>query len=298
MASMMPNLQKRRYGSIMVLVSGMVYGLQPLLFSFCFERGASAVLMAVARHAVLTLVLLPKALQKNSRELFVRHWKELLWLCLASAATGVLLYSSYTRLATGIATCLHFLYPAFVALLCLVFFRERPSARKLVCVLLCLVGTFLILDFSGEKISLAGILLALGSSVTWALYIVWLDKLDLKDVSSDQLLFFVHCGACTLTVIFFGPLIGTGIAAVSLSGWAWIALVSAVIGIFGTLFFSIGVRYTDAQTSAIISTLEPAVSVVVGITVLKEAFSLRTLLGLLLVVSAVLYLSVQSQRSR
>ena len=289
-----PRLKKKRFGLILVLISGFIYGLQPFLFSFCYERGATGPLMAAARSGILCLLLLPGALRRSSTGVLRRHWKGLLCMGLANAATAVLLYSSYTYISTGIATSLHFLYPGIVTLLCILFFRERPSAVKMVCVLMCLAGTFLILDPAGAKVNAAGVIMAVCSGLTWSLYIVWLDKFDMHEVGSNQLLFFVYLSAFAVTLLYYFLSAGKNPAAVTASGgWAWVLGSSAVVSVFGTLFFGIGVRYTDAETSAIASTLEPVVGVAAGIIFLREGFSLRTILGSLLIVGAVFLLSMQ-----
>ena len=280
----------------MVLISGVVYGLQPLMVAYGYEQGANAAVIVAARYGAVALILLPFVIRKsNNREVIVRHWKGMLGLCLASAATPILLYGSYSYIVTGISTSLHFMYPAFVALLSILFFHDRPSVRKLVCTGLCLTGMLLILSASSGKMSVIGILLALGSSLTWSLYIVWLDKLDLKDVTSEQLLCFVEGGAALLIAAVYAPQLGKSVGAMSSVGLLYVAFISVVIGLFGTIFFSLGVRRTDAQTSAIASTLEPIVGIAVGIAVLGEAFSICTLLGAMFIVSAVVLLTIHTE---
>ena len=287
---------KKQQGLGMVLVSGIVYGLQPLMVAYGYEQGANAALIVAARYGAVALMLLPFVLRKsNNREVFARHWTGMLGLCLVSAATPILLYSSYAYISTGISTSLHFMFPAFVALLSILFFHDRPSVRKLICTGLCLTGMLLILSTSSGEMSVVGILLALGSSLTWSLYIVWLDKLDMKDVTSEQLLCFVEGGAALLISAVYAPQLGESVEKMSAAGLLYVAFISLVIGLFGTIFFSLGVRRTDAQTSAIASTLEPIVGIAVGITVLGETFSIFTLLGAILIVSAVVLLTIHAE---
>lgn len=277
----------------MVLVSGVVYGLQPLMFSQCYSQGANPVFMTIARNGAIAILLFPVVLRKGGGfRVVIQHWKEFLCLCFVNMITGVLLYGSYLHIATSIATSLHFLYPVIVTLLCLAVFHDKASPRKLFCTFLCLVGTAFILNLTERRISLMGVALAAGSSFTWALYIVWLDKLDLKDVSSEQLLFFITGGSCVLIAAVYHSSLPVTIAAITPVGWAFVALASVLVGLFGSIFFAVGVRCTDAQTSAIASTLEPVVSVAVGILLMKEAFSLSTLIGSLCIVVAVFILAL------
>ena len=117
----------------------------------------------------------------------------------------------------------------------------------------------------------------------------------MKDVTSEQLLCFVEGGAALLISAVYAPQLRESVEKMSAAGLLYVAFISLVIGLFGTIFFSLGVRRTDAQTSAIASTLEPIVGIAVGITVLGETFSIFTLLGAILFVSAVVLLTIHAK---
>ncbi len=291
-------MKKSRIGLCMVVVAGVVYGLTPGAVTLCYGRGATPALMAAVRYAVVTLLLLPRVLkQGNGLRQFSAHWKKLLLLSLVSAATPMLLFNAYTLLPTGLTTSLHFLYPGVVVLLCAVLYRDRPSKRKLFCLGLCLVGVLLIVDLSGgEKLSLLGLLLTLLSSVTWALYILWLDKMDLGDMTSDQLLCFEQAMSCLLVSLVYGPLTGTLPVRMPLGSWALVAGVCLFLGLFAVILFAFGIRLAGAQTAAIASTMEPITSMAVGILFLQEPFTVRSLLGTGCILLAVVLLAAEKEK--
>ena len=290
------NRKNRLKGLLLVAISGFVYGLQPFMVSYCYGQGATPGLMVAARYGVVALLLLPVVLRQgiNIKALF-GHWKWLLCLCLVNTMTPILLYNSYTFIPTGVATSLHFLYPVIVTLLCALFFHDRPSGLQRLCTLLCFAGLVLILDLSEDAVNGLGVALALGSSLTWSLYIVWLDKIDMTDITTEQLLFTVEGISCLLSGLVYLPLTGTSFSGIPAFGWGCIIAASVVIGLLGTVFFVIGVRYAHAQTAAIASTLEPTVGIAAGILFLQEPFSLRTVLGALLIVGAIVLLSFQPE---
>ena len=147
------------------------------------------------------------------------------------------------------------------------------------------------LDTSVGGVSMAGVLFALVSGLTWACYIVTVDRLDLGTVSSSQMMFFIEVG--NLILIAFYCLFSGGVNfEVTMIGWVAIIVSNIIISVFGTLFFTIGVRYTDAQVSSIASTFEPITSVLVGVFLLGEPFTMKNALGTGMILAAVIVLSL------
>ena len=150
------------------------------------------------------------------------------------------------------------------------------------------------MDTSAQELSVLGIILAVSSSITWALYIVLLDKVDLQGASSLQVMFF--SGISSIVLLSLCALVnGDFTAVITPAGWAAMAISNLAISVGGSLFFVIGVRYTDVQTSAIASTLEPIVSIVIGVLFLQEKITLRTGIGTVLILAAVIMLAVFDQ---
>lgn len=126
-----------------------------------------------------------------------------------------------------------------------------------------------------------------------ALYIVLLHRIRIPGITSFQILFYVSINS----IVFmgaYGLLNGsfvTAIPGITFTGWLIAALVLVILVVLGEGFFSFGVRKTDAGIAAIASTLEPIVSILIGIFFLHESFSIRTILCSVLVLSAVLLLT-------
>ncbi len=287
-------------GLIMVLISGLVFGCVPGVVSFCYSQGARPELFVFSRYFALTLVLLPFMIRKKGLfQLYKRHFWLFLGLSALSIATPLLLYIVYQFLATSIATTIHFLYPALVAVISVVFLKEKLSKLRLISVILCGAGILLIMEFGG-KITLPGILMAAASAVTWASYIILLSRLKDPEVKSEHVLFFlaVNCLAMiTLVVLVDGALVDC-IRHMSGLGWLATALMGLGTAVFGVGFFAIGVRKTDAQIAAIASTLEPITCIAVGVLFLGETFTVRTAIGSVLILTAVVLLTLPEKKTK
>ena len=285
-------------GLLMVVISGIVFGIMPSTVKYCYSQGATPSLVMISRSVLFQIILIPIVLRKkNTWPIFRQTWPKYVLLALTGTGTPLLLFVAYKYLSTGMTTTIHFLYPAIVALICAVFFREKLSKGKGIALLLCFLGILLMMDTSEQMLSVTGILIAIASSITWALYIILLDRFDLKGASSEQIMFFTGISSIVL-VSLFGMALGDFAVSVTPIGWLAIAASNIFISVFGSLFFIIGVKHTDAQVSAIASTLEPIASIVIGVLFLHETVSLRIGIGCVLILSAVILLAVCGDKER
>ena len=277
----------------MVIISGLVFGTVPFAVKYCYSEGAKPEILVFFRYASLSLVLLPFALRKREVfKVFAKHFWVFLLLAALSIATPLLLYMDYQFTSTSIATTIHFLYPALVAVISVVFLREKLSPRRLISVILCGVGVFLMMELGGQ-VTLPGVLIAFASAVTWAVYIVVLSRLKIPEMGSEHILFFI--AVLSFSLITAVTLIDGSFAAcvkeMTPLGWILSACVGLVTSVFGIAFFAFGVRKTDAQLAAIASTLEPIVCILMGVIFLRESFSVRTGIGAAMILTAVFLLA-------
>ena len=145
----------------------------------------------------------------------------------------------------------------------------------------------------GGQITLPGVLIAALSAVTWTVYIVVLSRLNEPEMGTEHILFFIAILSFVLitTVMLLDGAFVDCVRHMTPLGWLLSAGMGLVTSVFGVAFFAFGVRKTDAQLAAIASTLEPIACVVLGIILLGESFSLRTGIGAVLILSAVILLA-------
>ncbi len=286
-------MNKSKQGLLMVIVSSVVFGVMPAAVTLCKSYGATSALVMLARYFILGVALLPIVLrQKGTWQLYRKNLWKTGALSVLGGGTPLLLYAAYRYLATSITTTIHFLYPTVVVLMCVLFFREKLSRRKALCLVLCCVGMLLMLDVKGQQLSATGILLALLSSVTWAGYIVLLDKLDMRGATKEQTLFHLEINGFVL-MLLYGSAVGELQVAMPVEGWLLLLASGFVISVFGTLMFVFGVRQTGAQVSAIAGTLEPIVSILVGRVFLREPLTLGAGIGSAMILLSVFLVSTE-----
>ena len=190
-------------GLLMVVISGIVFGIMPGTVAYCYSQGATPMLMMLARSVLFNLILLPVMLKKkNTWDLYRRTWKQYILLTLTGTGTPLLLFTAYQYIPTGTTTTIHFLYPAMVVLACVLLFREKLSKIRGISVALCLAGILLMVDTTVSNLSITGVLIALASSITWAAYIILLDKADLQGATSEQIMFYTGISSIVMMAVF------------------------------------------------------------------------------------------------
>lgn len=292
-------MKESQKGLLMVVISSVVFGAMPAAVTVCYSYGATSALVMLSRYLILAVALLPIVLrQKGTWRLYVKNLPKTAALSVAGGCTPLLLFAAYQYLPTGITTTIHFLYPTVVVVICVVLFHEKLSRRKAICLALCCAGMLLMLDLSGGvQLSVPGLVLTLLSSLTWAAYIVLLDKLDMQGATKEQTLFHLEINGMVLMTLYGLAVNGLQVEMPPM-GWLSLLISGFVLSVFGTLMFVFGVRKTGAQVSAIASTLEPIVSILVGVLFLHEPLSLATGIGSALILLAVFLLSLEENERK
>ena len=206
-----------------------------------------------------------------------------------NAATRILLTHSYLYLNVGIATTLHFLYPLFAALIGAAFFRDRMPLYKWAAFVAAMAGVSLFATGLDEGGTLRGIVLALASSVGFALYMLTTEKAHLAEMDPIVFVFYVSL-VSTFGCAAMG--LGTGRLIVPVPGRALAVLVLCAIfnNIVGFAAQQQGVRYLGAAIAALFSLLEPVFSSIFGAAILRQTMTLRTVAGIVIILLALVWI--------
>lgn len=108
--------------------------------------------------------------------------------------SSLLLFMSYNYMDAGIASTILFVYPVMVAVIMGAFFKEKISAITVFSILLALSGIALLYQGDGSKpLSTIGIVFVLLSSLSYAIYIVGVNRSALKTCRQRNLRFTLSC---------------------------------------------------------------------------------------------------------
>ena len=277
-------------GTIWALVSSSTFGLIPLfsmpvlasgvgLDSLCFYRFAFA---AVAMGAYM--LLSGRSLRISPRELAT-----VALLSVFYGSTSMFLTSSYEFIPSGIATTIHFLYPVLVTTIMIVGFGERASWCIFAAAAMAIGGVYLLSGATnGATIQLRGIVAVLITVVTYATYIVGVNRSTVKDMEGRKMTFYVLlCSA----ILFYMNLVvrhGGAIDPIPNAGaWVRLLLLALLPTLLSDLALIYAIQMVGSTTTAILGCMEPLTAVVIGIVCFGERFGATQAVGVVVVLAAV-----------
>ncbi|MFR5860076.1 MAG: DMT family transporter [Clostridia bacterium] len=280
-------MNTRTKGLLATMISAVFFGFIPLFVKTICAGGGNSVSAAFYRFflSVPILYIYLKAQGISMRITRTEFAKIALITIFGYGGTAVLLFSSYNFIPSGMSTTIHFMYPVFTILGCMIFFKEKVSPLKLLCVALCFGG--ILLFYNGESGgSVLGMALSFLSGVTYAFYTIYLEKSGLQKMENLKLIFYMNTVAAAM-ILVMALLTAQFTLRLTPLAWGTAVFFATATSLIGVLGYQIGVKCIGPQNAAILSTFEPITSVIVGVLVYREAFSARTLLGCLCVLSAV-----------
>lgn len=277
-------------GYIYTALSAIIFGLMPLLTKIIIARGATSLTIPFFRVLYVTIVLF--FVLKIKKIDFHLEKRDLLSVMLTSifgsGLTIIILNESYNYVDTGIATSLHFLYPLFVAILCCFFYGEKIKKKQIISLSFALVG--IICFMSKGNGSLFGYLLAIASGLTYAFYLVKMDKTGLVKMNAFKLSFYL---ALFITIEIFTMNLYMQEVVFKMDAIAYVLLLVLALSssFLATVLLQKGVLLLGSTRASFICLLEPVTSMIVGILWLNEALTFnKGLGGLAIIISLIIFL--------
>ena len=179
-------------GTVCGIAAAVFYGTNPLGAMNLYADGISTNSTLFYRFGLAVVMLgMMMAVQRKSFALTRRELVTLAILGVFMSTSSTTLYFSFNFMDVGIASTLLFVHPVMVAVLMATLFHEKVTAATVVAILLSLAGIALLNQTgNGTSLSLWGVTLVMLSSLTYAIYIVVVNKSSLR-MSSVRLTFYV-----------------------------------------------------------------------------------------------------------
>lgn len=197
----------------------------------------------------------------------------------------------------GVATLgfLFYTYPAWVTLVQTVRGAERLTAPRMLALALSFTGTALMVGTpAGDHLPWQGVSLAIGAAMVYGVYIPVMRGMQ-KDYWVTVTSAYGKIGSA---ICFFVLAVATRSFTADFSGTAWAAIAGLTIWstVLPSVFFMMGLMRLGPVRTAIVSTVEPFLTALLGAVVLSQGLPGKTMLGGLLIASAVVVLHVARGR--
>ena len=272
------------------IITGITYGLNPLFAMPLIAQGAAIETILFFRYSIAVLVLGAYLLIRKAS--FGVTWKQagvLIALGVLYTMSSLLLFESYHYIASGLATTLVFLYPVIVALI-MVFLGVVPSWPVWLAIAATFGGVIMMTQGGeGHTIDPTGVILSVGSALSYSLFIVIINRnRKIADISNTLLTFATLSVG---TIIFLSKMMISetemmaGIEGVG----SWLNLIGLAIlpTIVSTATLAVATRNIGATKASVLGVFEPITAMLVGTLIFGEPLTMGIIIGISIAIGAV-----------
>ena len=283
---------KKLIGILCAVGAAVCYGTNPLGALNLYAEGMNTPSVLFYRFGlawlIIAVVMAYKAIRRlEGLRITRREFLTLTALGLLFIGSSLTLYLSFHHMPAGVASTILFTYPVMTALIMTLFFRERVRLATVASIVLSLAGVLLLYrGDTGGTLSGVGVVLVLVSALTYALYIVVVDKSPLA-MSSFKINFYVLF-YCAAGMALFALLSGQPLQLPPTPrAWLWVGWLAVVPAIMALVMMVYAAKWLGSTPTAILGALEPTTAVLIGVFVFGEPFGPRLLAGIVLILAAV-----------
>ena len=283
-------MNKQQQAKWMLIASVFMFGtIAPFVRHISVSSGEVALYRAVLAAVLIGLYLLVTK-QRIPFKAIKRELPLFLLSGVAMAFNWILLFEAYKYTTVSVATLSYYFAPVIVTAVCPILFKEKLTAKQILCFIMSTVGLVLITglgDMSQGSDHFKGILLGLGAAVLYA--VVMLVNKFIKNVDGIHrtLLQFL----AVIAILTPYVLLTSGVTVQNLNGAGWACLL--IVGLLHTgvtycLYFS-SPKELPGQKAAILSYIDPLVAVLISVLLLHETMTLLQVIGGALILGFTLY---------
>lgn len=291
---MKSNSMERIFGILLVAASAAAFGTLAIFGRYAYADGMDALTILALRFSLSALALAGMLAVQGKSWPRGRTLAQLVGMgAVGYVGQAYFYFTALNYASSGLVALLLYLYPVFVTLLSLLWLKEPITRRKAAALVLATLGLALTVGPEGGQ--MVGILLGIGAAAIYSVYIM-VGTQVMRQVSAIQssAVIFASAGVMSTGLMLIdGPH-----WPVSGAGWGAIGAIVLVATALPGVAFLAGLHRIGASNAAMISTLEPVVTVALATVLLGEVFKPITLVGGGLILAAVLVLAQGAVRRR
>jgi drug/metabolite transporter (DMT)-like permease len=297
-------------GAALILLAAACFGILGPISHYAEQGGVSSLTLVTWRAALgaASMVAFIAARRAAGGAGIVRLGavpvRDRWFMAAASVANTVLnlaVFVAFLRIGITLSLLVFYLYPAFVALISVVWFGERLQRTRWAALVMSLAGMVLVVAGAGElgQLDALGIGLAFVAALGQTFYVL-AARHGFAHVPGSQAAALTMGGAfgLYLLVALLTGALGDLAAPLRSSAALWPVLVAGIVGAgIPTVSYIAGIRRLGAPRAAILANFEPVVGVLLAAVLLGEQPTLVQLLGgaLIIVAGVVLQLRPRAE---
>jgi drug/metabolite transporter (DMT)-like permease len=286
---MFKNLPDNIVGVIYIFASALMYAALPIMAKFAYTAGLTPVYLLWLRYG-FAFVIIAGLLGFAKQGPLVSLSPLAIGQGVLMIVSGIFYFLSLQYLSAGLCSIIFFTHPVLVSLLARVVFKEKLLPRVIAGLIMAVAGIVLIAGITGNiplDIPVRGLVFCILACIIYAGYILTGQKNLANFTPLTLTSTFALVGIILLPLLFgqsqgfFKPLNTLTITLIT-----GMALFNTVVPI---LFLLKGIQKIGAGRGSLISSIEPALTILIAFLVLGETMAPIQLLGsVLILISMVL----------
>lgn len=278
--------------TLLIALAACGFGAIAILVTLGTRTGAPLVTLLAGRYLIAAMVL--GAVAGMARELRLDRpaRRVLAFGGIGQVLIAVVSLSALRYIPAATLSFLFYTYPAWVALITRFRHSEPLTPIRLFALGLSLAGIFVMVGAPGAAaLHPMGVVLALSAAVLYAIYIPMIGALErgLPPVATAT---YMSSGAA-IVLLISGALMGDLTIALHRTAWTAIVLLALISTVFAFLGFLRGLRVLGPVRTAIVSTVEPFFTALMGAWLLDQPLTSTTLTGGAFIAAAVILLQLR-----
>ena len=281
-------------GFLFAALSAICYGTNPLGALNLYAQGYSPENVLFYRFFTAALLLFAVILAKGSHfRVTLKELAALIAFGFLFAVSSLTYYASFKYMDAGLASTLLFLYPLEVSVMMAIFFKERIKLWTIVSIAVSMSGVALLYRGDGTALSTAGLALVFASSLSYAIYMVMANRINLQ-MGAVKMTFYAIC-FCLVFLLLYSVIFGSGFPPLftQASSWGWGFMLGLVPTVLSLIFMVKAVKIIGSTPTAILGALEPVTAVAIGVLVFGEILTGRLIAGIVLILGSTVLIAVK-----
>ncbi len=289
----------KKFPSVSILLAGGLWGLTGLFVRALNSKGLDNIQLlffrSVVTAAVMSFYLLIS--DKSKMKIALKDW----WYFFGTGILSFLLFGfcyfyTISHASMSVAAILLYTAPFFVMIMASIFFKEKITAAKVIALFMAAAGCILICG-TDHNITLTPFVIFTGvsSGFCYALYSIFgrvaLKKYDSLTVTAYTFLF------ASIGSLFIADFRQIHSVMSKNPETIFLTLVFTIVSaVLPYVFYTKGLKYTDAGKASIMATFEAVVASLAGIIAFGESITIIGIIGIILVLSAVAVLNMRTRK--
>lgn len=218
---------------------------------------------------------------------------------IATGSVSILYYKSVQLIPASLAIVLLMQYIWIGQLIEFIVFKQRPSQKQVICIIIILVSTVLatgIFEQDIKQINALGLVYGLLAATAYSLFLIVSGRVGIDHPPLQKSALMVS-GAFIFIFILLQPISLFQIETLS-TLWQYGLLLSVFGTVLPPLLFTYGIPKTGVSLASILSSVELPVAVCMSYLVLKESVSTLQFFGVICIVCVVVVLNINMNSSK